>query len=353
MAALSFSALAALFTSTVAHAQSEAYYPDEIQADPYGNTGDYDGNYQQTAQEVSDDGVADGYDDGYDPEAYEQFQEPLERYGTWTDDASYGRIWVPSPVVVGYDFTPYYTGGHWILSEYGWTWVSDWGWGWAPFHYGRWVVIAGGSWAWIPGRVWGPAWVAWRSGGGYVGWAPLPPRGVRIAGYGLGSAASPWRFTVAGNLGAPRPICVPHRQVPTVFARTAVLANNRVVTHGTWKARINAGPVQVAHAAPVRLSVVSPHAAPRYAIAPRAPAPRPMPPHAQPTSRPTPPPYAQPMPRPMPPHGQPAPRPMMPPHAQPTQRPMPPHGQPAPRPMSPGAQHQPAGDPHPNFPHQR
>jgi hypothetical protein len=23
------------------------------------------------------------------------------------------------------------------------------------------------------GRIWGPAWVAWRLGGGFVGWAPL------------------------------------------------------------------------------------------------------------------------------------------------------------------------------------
>jgi hypothetical protein len=29
---------------------------------------------------------------------------------------------------------------------------------------------------WVPGRDWGPAWVSWRTGGDYVGWAPLPPR---------------------------------------------------------------------------------------------------------------------------------------------------------------------------------
>jgi hypothetical protein len=28
----------------------------------------------------------------------------------------------------------------------------------------------------VPGREWGPAWVSWRTGGDYVGWAPLPPR---------------------------------------------------------------------------------------------------------------------------------------------------------------------------------
>jgi hypothetical protein len=347
MAALSFSALAALVTSTVAHAQP-AYgdYPEEINADPYGNTGDYDDTYRQTAQQVSDDSVADGYDDGYDPEAYQQFEEPLQRYGSWTDDERYGRIWIPSVVVVGSDFTPYYTGGHWVLSEYGWTWVSDWSWGWAPFHYGRWVVVADGGWGWVPGRVWGPAWVAWRSGGGYVGWAPLPPRGVRIAGYRVG-AASPWRFTLAGNLGAPRPICVPHREAPAVFARTVVLANNRVVSHGAWRARINAGPVHVAHTTPVRLSVVFPHAAPRYTIAPRAP--RPMP-HAQPVAAPRPMPHGEEISRPMPgPHAQPAPRPMPPqqPHFQPAPGP---HHQPGTAPHGPPL-HQPAR-PHPWFRHQ-
>jgi hypothetical protein len=28
---------------------------------------------------------------------------------------------------------------------------------------------------WVPGYEWGPAWVSWRFGGNYVGWAPLPP----------------------------------------------------------------------------------------------------------------------------------------------------------------------------------
>jgi hypothetical protein len=320
-AALSFGVLAALLTaSTVAHAydaNGDGY--DDIQPDAYGNYGDYQGDegYGQQVSQVSDDNVADGYDDGYDPEAYHQFEEPLRSAGTWHEDPTYGRVWMPSPMVVGNDFTPYYTGGRWVLSEYGWTWVSDWSWGWAPFHYGRWVVIAGGEWAWVPGTVWGPAWVAWRSGDGYVGWAPLPPRGVRIAGYGVIGAASPWRFTLAANLGSARPVCIPHRQVPAIFARTTVLASNRVVTHGTWRTRINAGPVHVVHATPVRLAIVSPHAGPRYAIMPRAPRPLPQ---AQPRPaapqpfQPRVPPYVQ--PRPAPHHPMP-----VPPHRQPSRGP--------------------------------
>src|SRR3546814_16106093 len=62
------------------------------------------------------------------------------------------------------------------MTNYGNTWVSDYEWGWAPFHYGRWTYTDYYGWAWIPGYEWGPAWVSWRSGGGFYGWAPLGPR---------------------------------------------------------------------------------------------------------------------------------------------------------------------------------
>src|SRR6266404_5260087 len=47
-----------------------------------------------------DDLVAQTYDDGYDPQAYAQFAEPLAPYGSWIDDAAYGRVWMPSTAVV-------------------------------------------------------------------------------------------------------------------------------------------------------------------------------------------------------------------------------------------------------------
>src|SRR5690606_30432372 len=70
---------------------------------------------------------------------------------------------------------PYYTNGHWVMTEYGNTWVSDYPWGWAAFHYGRWVYSNFYGWLWIPDSQWGPAWVVWRQGGGYYGWAPMGP----------------------------------------------------------------------------------------------------------------------------------------------------------------------------------
>jgi hypothetical protein len=112
-----------------------------------------------------------------DPSALQDFREPLAPYGAWVEDPTYGTVWVPSATVVGTDFAPYQTAGHWELTaDEEWLWVSDYEWGYVPFHYGRWVWISGRGWAWIPGRVYAPAWVVWRVGdGGYIGWAPMPP----------------------------------------------------------------------------------------------------------------------------------------------------------------------------------
>ena len=128
----------------------------------------------QPASDVT--GEADAYADT-DPSALDDFREPLTPYGAWVQDPTYGTVWVPSSVVVGADFAPYQTSGHWETTVDGdWLWVSDYSWGYIPFHYGRWVWIGGTGWAWIPGRLYAPAWVAWRVGdAGYIGWAPLPP----------------------------------------------------------------------------------------------------------------------------------------------------------------------------------
>jgi hypothetical protein len=110
------------------------------------------------------------------------FYDSLAPYGDWYLDAEFGWVWAPRGV--RYGWRPY-TEGYWLYTDYGWTWVSSWNWGWAPFHYGRWHFHPHRGWVWLPGRDWAPAWVAWRSGDGWVGWAPLPP-GVRFrAGVGL------------------------------------------------------------------------------------------------------------------------------------------------------------------------
>lgn len=101
------------------------------------------------------------------------FYDELSYYGDWIDNPEYGYVWRPN---VGSDFRPYYTNGRWIMTQYGNTWASDYEWGWAPFHYGRWYYDSYDGWIWVPDTVWGPAWVDWRTGGGYYGWAPMGPR---------------------------------------------------------------------------------------------------------------------------------------------------------------------------------
>jgi hypothetical protein len=213
-----------------------------------------------------DNDIAQGYDDGYDAQAYTQFQSALAPFGAWDYDGSYGYVWTPASSIVGAGFSPYASGGHWMLTEYGWTWVSDWNWGWAPFHYGRWIARAGG-WGWVPGTMWGPAWVSWRSGNGFVGWSPLPPRGVRLYGAGVGS---PWRFTSAAGLGAAHPAFISARYMPGMFARTTVVSTDRLLTRGGYSVHVNAGPTRGINAHPVSLSRAAPGVLPRLAVYPRA-----------------------------------------------------------------------------------
>jgi len=107
------------------------------------------------------------------------FYEPLAPYGHWVEMSPYGRCWYPA--YVSNEWQPYAT-GHWEWTDQGWYWVSDEPWAWATYHYGRWVWDPYYGWLWVPGTEWAPAWIAWREGGGYYGWAPLPPVGYCDAG---------------------------------------------------------------------------------------------------------------------------------------------------------------------------
>jgi hypothetical protein len=119
--------------------------------------------------------------DAYGEVSIEAFDSALSPYGEWIFIGRVGRVWRPYQTAVGFDFRPYLTGGHWVYTDFGWTFESDYDWGWAPFHYGRWLLDNYYGWVWTPDTVWGPAWVDWRFGGGYVGWAPLAPVGFSIA----------------------------------------------------------------------------------------------------------------------------------------------------------------------------
>jgi len=101
--------------------------------------------------------------------------------GNWIDVEGYGYGWQPDVEVRDPNWRPY-SDGYWAYTDYGWTWISYEDFGWATYHYGRWANLADYGWVWFPGEDldWGPAWVSWRTGGDYIGWAPLPPRGPGV-----------------------------------------------------------------------------------------------------------------------------------------------------------------------------
>ncbi|UFH53136.1 DUF6600 domain-containing protein [Spirosoma sp. KNUC1025] len=165
----------------------------------------------------------------------ESFYNELAPYGQWVQHPGYGNVWLPS---AGPDFQPYASGGHWVVTEYGNTWVSDYAWGWAPFHYGRWIYDpAYGGWLWIPGTDWGPAWVSWRSGGGYYGWAPLGPGwDVNV---NINIPAPYWTFVPQVYITSPNlySYCVPRPRVVNIYQNTTIInnyyrTNNRAYVYG-------------------------------------------------------------------------------------------------------------------------
>lgn len=109
-----------------------------------------------------------------------QFEATLSPYGEWVAVPRFGRVWRPAVTVVGRDFEPYATNGQWVFTDQGWVFESDYAFSWAVYHYGRWYRDPGYGWVWVRGNDWAPAWVDWRSGGGYVGWVPMAPAGIEV-----------------------------------------------------------------------------------------------------------------------------------------------------------------------------
>ena len=130
-------------------------------------------------------------DEGYYEEDYRDYSSRIDTsyfynhlapYGAWVDYSPFGYVWIPYGT--RYGWRPY-THGRWLWSSHGWTWISSYEWGWAPVHYGRWSWDASLGWFWVPDYIWGPAWVSWRNGGAYIGWAPLPPDVEFVFGEGI------------------------------------------------------------------------------------------------------------------------------------------------------------------------
>lgn len=158
--------------------------------------------------------------------SYQDFYDELSPYGRWIDYPEYGYVWCPDE---GADFRPYNTNGHWVWNnDYEWMWVSGYSWGWAPFHYGRWFYDDLYGWLWMPGYEWSPAWVTWRSGGDYYGWAPIRPGfSISIGFSGYSPPYNYWCFTPRRYITSPRVYnyCVSPRQNVTIINNTTIVNN--------------------------------------------------------------------------------------------------------------------------------
>ena len=148
------------------------------------------------------------------------FYENLAPDGEWFPDPTYGWCWTPYDV--SDEWRPYYD-GRWEYTDYGWSWASNEPWGWATYHYGRWFFDDSYGWVWVPGTEWAPAWVAWRYGDDYVGWAPLPPRAGWDASGGLS-------FSEADAIPTQEWSFVPRAHVLDVGLRLQVVLVARNVT---------------------------------------------------------------------------------------------------------------------------
>lgn len=194
---------------------------------------DYD-QYGNNQPGYNQPGYGDDYYDG-------DFYDDLAPHGQWVRTPEYGMVWIPNAEP---GFQPYASNGRWIVTDYGNTWVSDYAWGWAPFHYGRWYQDRFNRWAWVPGREWGPAWVSWRSGGGYYGWAPLGP-GINV-NVNVNIPPAWWTFVPQMYINSPRVYgyCVPRRQVVNVYQNTTIInnfhygRNNRAYAYGPRREEI-------------------------------------------------------------------------------------------------------------------
>lgn len=210
-----------------------------------------DGNYEDPGT-YNDPGYSDpGTYDNQGPADTSVFYGELSPYGRWIQRGSYGWVWEPTRVPVGW--RPY-TQGHWVDTDYGWTWISQEPWGWATYHYGRWLSDPEYGWLWVPGREWGPAWVSFQQGNGYVGWAPLPPSvgfqagiGLQIGGLSLSAAIDPYAYSFVPERSflddRLESVIVPPARNATFIRETTnttnfSVVNNRVVNRSIQEQRI-------------------------------------------------------------------------------------------------------------------
>lgn len=211
------------------------------------------------------------------------FQTSLAPHGRWVVAGSYGEVWVPAGVPVGWQ--PY-TAGRWEYTDYGWTWISFDPWGDIPYRYGTWTRIRHHGWVWIPGYVWAPAWVTWRYSDAHIGWAPVPPSLVITA---IGYAGPPvvverdyFVFVPATRFVRVdvRSARIPRERNVTIIRETRAVTHFRVegntvrntalpIAHveRVSRARIERADINVVNTRPARIETTSTRRGERFAVA--------------------------------------------------------------------------------------
>ncbi len=112
--------------------------------------------------------------------SFQTFYDQLGDQGTWVQTDDYGYVFQPN--VNDPDWQPY-SDGSWVDTDDGFTWVSDEPWAGPPTIMAAGPILTAWAGFWVPGYRWAPAWVSWRYGNGYCGWAPLPPETLYGAEY--------------------------------------------------------------------------------------------------------------------------------------------------------------------------
>lgn len=195
-------------------------------------------------------GPSQGYDQdrGYDYGGWRSpqsdvgfFYDELAPYGDWVLTQDNGWAWSPRNV---HPYWRPYNDGRWVISDYGWTWVSYEPFGWATYHYGRWTFDRRFGWLWVPGTIWGPAWVSWQHGGGYVGWAPLPPSvgfqvgiGIRFGGFDLSFGIRPDSYSFVQERSFLEPRLLSHL-LPTARNITIIRSTKNITSYAERDNRV-------------------------------------------------------------------------------------------------------------------
>ncbi len=226
IALLSFMALlapAAALAQSADDFGEDSWFDEQDELDEPAGFGDTDGDVEVIYEDEDLDDVEEPDPESYAPVRGEDaseapFHDELAPHGRWIWTEELGWVWQPRDI--DEDWAPY-TRGRWVYTDAGWAFVGTDPYADVVYHYGRWALIAG-LWYWVPGSVWAPAWVSWRYGDGYVGWAPLGPYGVVHWGHGYAG----WTFVGTRYFTSPYVYRhrVSHRYHRSLFSRTRRVA---------------------------------------------------------------------------------------------------------------------------------